>query len=49
MFEMRVNLKVYAKILKKKGSQYWVWSVVKNGVNGCRICEKKCVIIIIGR
>ena len=28
-----------AEILKK--GEHWVWTVVKNGVNRCRICKKK--------
>ena len=37
------NLKFYVEILKKGG--HWVWTVVKNGVIGCKTCEKKGVII----
>ena len=35
------NLKFYVEILKREG--HWVWTVVKNGVIGCKICVKKGV------
>ena len=42
-WDARENLKFYVEFFKNRG--HWVWTVVKNGVSGCKICVKKVVII----